>query len=272
MKFLKQIPNLFTLLNLIFGCIAIVFILQTGQSIVTLNEQTGAYDPVFPEKMAWGGLFIFLAAIVDFFDGFVARLMKASSAMGAQLDSLSDVVSFGVAPGMILYQLLRLGFAQQENGLDVSFLALLPAFLFTAAVAWRLAKFNISTDQTDSFKGIPSPAAGLVVASFPLIIWNQYFNLQTYFINPWILYAAILIISYLMVSDRRFMALKFKDYSFQNNSIKYVLLAAALLCIVFLRWFAVPVIFILYLTASLFEKPKAFISDDANKETLDVTV
>ncbi|MER3465208.1 MAG: CDP-alcohol phosphatidyltransferase, partial [Chitinophagaceae bacterium] len=102
---MKQIPNLFTLLNLIFGCIAIVFILQTNQSIVVLNDDTGAFDPFFPEKMAWGAVFIFLAAIVDFLDGFIARMLKASSEMGAQLDSLSDVVSFGVAPGMILYQL-----------------------------------------------------------------------------------------------------------------------------------------------------------------------
>src|SRR5205085_10707633 len=111
-----------------------------------------------------GALFIFIAAVIDFLDGFLARLMKAPSEMGKQLDSLSDVVSFGVAPGVILYQLLRLGFAQNENGLDTPFIALLPAFIFSAAAAWRLAKFNISTDQGDSFRGVPTPAAGLVVA------------------------------------------------------------------------------------------------------------
>ena len=180
---MKNIPNLFTLLNLIFGCIAIVYILQVGQSIVVLNDQTGAFDPFFPEKLAWGSMFIFLAAIVDFLDGFVARLFKATSKMGEQLDSLSDMVSFGVAPGMILYQLLRLSFAQQENGLDVSFIALLPAFVFTAAAAWRLAKFNISTEQTNCFVGLPTPSAGLLIASFPLIIWYEYFGLQQLLIN-----------------------------------------------------------------------------------------
>src|SRR5690348_16401663 len=140
MPLFRNIPNFFTLLNLIFGCIAIVLILQVGQSIVILNDQTGAYDPFFLEKLTLGGVFIFLAAVVDFLDGFIARLFKATSKMGEQLDSLSDLVSFGVAPGMILYQLLRLSYARQENGLDVSFISLLPAFLFTAAAAWRLAK------------------------------------------------------------------------------------------------------------------------------------
>ena len=157
---MKNIPNLFTLLNLIFGCIAIVYILQVGQSIVVLNDQTGAFDPFFPEKLAWGSMFIFLAAIVDFLDGFVARLFKASSKMGEQLDSLSDLVSFAVAPGMILYQLLRLSFAQQENGLDVSFMALLPAFVFTAAAAWgvqyALEKMGLPTIPGG---GMPTPRA-----------------------------------------------------------------------------------------------------------------
>src|SRR5687768_719123 len=184
---MKHLPNLFTLLNLIFGCIAIVCILQTGETIVLL-DQYGATQVFLPEKIWMGALFIFGAAVIDFLDGFLARALKAGSAMGAQLDSLSDMVSFGVAPGMILYQLLRIGYAQGEAGLDVSVVALLPAFVFTAAVAWRLAKFNISTDQGSSFRGVPSPAAGLVIASFPLIIFYRYFNLQELFINPWFLY------------------------------------------------------------------------------------
>ncbi|MER3471927.1 MAG: CDP-alcohol phosphatidyltransferase [Chitinophagaceae bacterium] len=271
---MKQIPNLFTLLNLIFGCIAIVFILQTNQSIVVLNDDTGAFDPFFPEKMAWGAVFIFLAAIVDFLDGFIARMLKASSEMGAQLDSLSDVVSFGVAPGMILYQLLRLSYAQQENGLDVSLIALLPAFIYTGAVAWRLAKFNISMNQTHSFRGVPSPAAGLLVASFPLIIFYQYFNIQAFFINKWFLYAVIVLLSYLMVCNRPFMAIKFKDFSFKNNLLKYILLSIGLIAVVSLKWLAVPVIFAIYILLSLFSKePDIIIVPDNNrdKEMTDVT-
>lgn len=267
---MKQVPNLFTLLNLFFGCIAIVFILQTNSSLVMLNEASVA-EVVFPERMAFGALFIFFAAAVDFFDGFFARLLKASTDKGKQLDSLSDVVSFGVAPGMILYQLLRLGFAQGENGLDASFALLLPAFVFTCAVAWRLAKFNVSSNQSDRFIGVPSPAAGLVVASFPLIIWNEYFNLQRLFINVWFLYAAILLLSFLMVCNRSFIALKFKSYSLKTNALNYGLIALSVVSIVVLGWFGIPVVFLLYLLFSAFAKWPSVGSHPADK-TLDVTV
>jgi CDP-diacylglycerol--serine O-phosphatidyltransferase len=276
MPLFKNIPNFFTLLNLIFGCIAIVYILQVGQSIVIMNDQTGAYDPFFPEKLAWGGLFVFLAAVVDFLDGFVARLFKATSKMGEQLDSLSDLVSFGVAPGMILYQLLRLSYAQQENGLDVSFIALLPAFIFTAAGAWRLAKFNISTDQTNSFKGVPIPAAGLLVASFPLIIQYEYFGMQALFINKWFLYGVIVLVSYLMVSNLPLMALKFKDFTFKNNGGRFILVALSAVVIIVLAvmkkiWLAWPIIFVLYVLLSLFYKEPVTLKT-SNQQTLDVTV
>jgi CDP-diacylglycerol--serine O-phosphatidyltransferase len=268
---MKQIPNIFTLINLIFGCIAIILILQTGETIVLLDA-TGASQVTLPEKMTWGGLFIFGAAIIDFLDGFLARALKANSEKGKQLDSLCDVVSFGVAPGMILYQLLRISYAREENGLNVSVLALLPAFIFSAAVAWRLAKFNISTNQTYSFRGVPSPAGGLLVASFPLIIWYQYFNIQTLFINVWFLYAVILIVSYLMVSNIPFIAMKFSDYSFQKNILKYTLLILSLVCIITLKWLAVPVVFVLYIIFSFFSKEPPPMVAPASGKTIDVTV
>lgn len=267
---------MFTLLNLIFGCIAIVLILQVGQSIVIMNDGTGAWDPFFPEKMAWGSLFIFLAAVVDFLDGFVARLFKASSRMGEQLDSLSDLVSFGVAPGMILYQLLRLSFAKEENGLDVSILALLPAFIFTAAAAWRLAKFNISTEQSNSFIGVPTPSAGLLVASFPLIIWYQYLGMEQIFINKWFLYISILVISYLMLSKLRLMALKFKDFSLANNKGRFLLVVLSAVVVVALAvmdkiWLAWPVILVLYVLLSLVYREQSSVPAYRN-QPLDVTV
>jgi CDP-diacylglycerol---serine O-phosphatidyltransferase len=269
---MRQIPNIFTLINLVFGCIAIVLILQTGESIVSL-DQAGMMLVNFPEKIWQGSLFIFGAAIVDFLDGFLARMLKANSEKGKQLDSLCDVVSFGVAPGMILFQLLRIGYAREEDGLNVSIIALLPAFIFSMAVAWRLAKFNISTNQTYSFRGVPSPAAGLFVASFPLIIFNQYFDLQFLFINTWFLYAVIIICSYLMVSNHTFLAIKFTDYSVKNNLLKYILLFISLVAIIALKWLAVPVIFVLYIIFSLFSKePSPIVADRLNDTTLDMTV
>jgi CDP-diacylglycerol---serine O-phosphatidyltransferase len=253
---MKQIPNLFTLLNLIFGCIAIVFILQTGESIVLL-QQEGFTEVNLPEKITWGCFFIFAAGAVDFLDGFIARLSKATSGMGKQLDSLADVVSFGVAPGLILYQLLRISYAQEENGLDVSMAFLLPAFLIPAAAAWRLAKFNLDDEQQVSFKGVPAPAAGLVIASFPLIIHFQTLNLQFALIDRWLLYATILLLSYLMISNLPLMSMKIKDLSIKNNLPRYVLLVLGIIAAISLKWLAVPVIFILYVILSLAFKNKA---------------
>jgi len=252
---MKQIPNLFTLLNLIFGCIAIVFILQTSESIVLL-QQEGFTEVNLPEKITWGCFFIFAAGVVDFLDGFVARLFKATSGMGEQLDSLADVVSFGVAPGLILYQLLRISFAQEENGLDISMAFLLPAFLIPAAAAWRLARFNLDSEQASSFKGVPTPAVGLVVASFPLIIHFHTFNLQFAFINKWLLYAIIIVLSYLMISNLPLMSMKIKDLSFRNNLARYILLAIGIIAAISLKWFAIPVIFLLYVIISLTFKNK----------------
>jgi len=268
---MKQLPNFFTLLNLFFGCIAVVLILQTGETIVIMDDG-GATQVALPEKIWWGALFIFAAAVVDFLDGFLARLLKANSAMGEQLDSLSDMVSFGVAPGMILYQLLRISYAQQEGGLDISIIYLLPAFVFTAAVAWRLAKFNISNNQKYNFQGVPSPAAGLVVASLPLIILYQYFNIQTIFINKWLLYGLILFLSFLMLSNRSFMGLKFSNFSLQNNLLKYILVITSIIAIVALQWLAVPLIFIIYIVLSSFSKQTTEIRKQELKGTMDITV
>src|SRR6185503_5989442 len=145
---MKQIPNLFTLLNLIFGCIAIVFILEPGLILLPLDGDGNILIPpaqleYVPEKVVLGSLFIGLAAVVDFLDGFVARLFKATSEMGKQLDSLADVVSFGVAPSMIVYQFLRLSYTQEPNGMEVPIAWLLPALLIPCATAYRLARFNL---------------------------------------------------------------------------------------------------------------------------------
>jgi CDP-diacylglycerol--serine O-phosphatidyltransferase len=254
---MKQIPNLFTLLNLFFGCIAIVFILQTGESLIM--QDGGSWVAQFPEKIWWGSIFIGIAAIIDFLDGFVARLFNATSAMGKQLDSLADVVSFGVAPAMILYQLLRIAYIQEDTGLDTSIMALVPAFIFPCAGAYRLARFNIDKSQQFGFKGVPIPAAGLVVASFPLILFgSQSFELNTLFTNKWVLYAVILVLSLLMVSRLPLMALKFSDFSVKNNLPKIILLGLSVIAIVFLQWLAVPVIFILYIIVSLIFKEKRY--------------
>jgi CDP-diacylglycerol---serine O-phosphatidyltransferase len=253
---MKQIPNLFTLLNLALGFIAIIFILQIGQTFVFLNEE-GATQVELPENITWGAALIFCSAVVDFLDGFLARLFKATSAMGKQLDSLSDVVSFGVAPGLIIYQLLRITYAREENGLDISITFLLPALIIPCAAAWRLAKFNIDEEQQYSFKGLPTPAAGLFIASLPLILWFSSYDLTDYIYNKWILYLIIILISLLMVSNLPLMGMKFKDYSVKNNLPKYLLGIIGIVAAIFLQWIAVPILLVTYVIVSLLFKNKS---------------
>ena len=249
----KHIPNLFTLLNLVFGCLAIVVTLQNGIIIQYASDGTQLID--IPEKIWMASLFIGLAAVVDFLDGFVARLFNASSPMGKQLDSLADVVSFGVAPAMILYQFLRMSMAQEEDGLNASIIWLVPAFVLAAASAWRLAKFNLDDSQSYGFKGMPTPAVGLLIASLPLIYWNNHnqFIVDILF-NKWFLYGIIIFLSWIMVSNLPMMALKFKDFGIKNNLPKIILLAVVVIAAFIFQWLAVPIVFIVYIILSLLFK------------------
>jgi CDP-diacylglycerol--serine O-phosphatidyltransferase len=252
---MRQVPNLFTLLNLFFGCLAIVQILQTGEGVMNYNGEE--WKVYLPERIWWGSVFLFAAAAVDFLDGFVARLFKASSDMGRELDSLADVVSFGVAPGMILYQLLRIAYAAGPAGLDVSAAWLAPAFLLPMAAAWRLARFNLDPGQAYGFRGMPTPAVGLLVASIPFILLYGDPAIQGWLLQPWVLYPLILLLSGLMVSDLPLMALKFRDAGFRSNLPKWVLLAVGIAAALLLGWLAVPVVFLAYIALSLAFKPKA---------------
>ncbi len=251
---MKQIPNLFTLLNLVFGSLALIFILQSGEIRFMVNDEDAMLS--LPEKIWWGSICIGIAAVIDFLDGFVARMFKATSEMGKQLDSLSDVVSFGVAPSIILYQLLRISFIKEENGLDTSIAWLMPAFIVACAGAYRLARFNIDNSQSYGFKGVPIPAAGLFIASFPLILHfgNSFIDVSEWLTNKWVLYAVIVLISWLMVSTLPLMALKFKDYSIKNNIPKIILLVVAIIAAVIFQWLAVPIVFIVYIILSLLFK------------------
>lgn len=255
---MKQIPNIFTLLNLFSGCLAVVFTLQTEAVIMYVNDEYSGSSFNIPEKLTWASLFIGIAAVIDFLDGFVARLFKATSELGKQLDSLADVVSFGVAPAAILYQFLRYSYAREENGLDISIVWLIPAFIVSCAAAYRLAKFNLSKTQSFNFKGLPTPATGLLIASFPLILhYNAAsFGIGDLLTNKWVLYGLIFLLSYLMVSSIPFMGMKFKDYSFKNNLPKVLLIAIAVTGAIFLQWIAVPLIFASYFLLSLIYKNK----------------
>lgn len=249
----KQIPNLFTLANLFLGCMAIVQIMQTGLSLSV--DASGENLVEIPEQIYLASILIAAAAVVDFFDGFVARLLKVPSEMGKQLDSLADVVSFGVAPGLIIYQFLRLSFAQHDGGLDISSAFLLPAFLVPCAGAYRLARFNIDTEQSYGFKGVPIPAAGIWVASFPLVYWfakDQWVIdlLRSY----WFWYSVIGLSSYLMISTLPMMAMKFKEFSIKALLPFIIIAIVSLVSAVVFGWLAVSIGFIAYVILSLLYK------------------
>lgn len=253
---MKQIPNIFTLFNLFFGCLATIFCLQTNTVVIYLDQQ---YNSSFniPEKLSWAAIFIIIAALIDFLDGFLARLLNATGEMGKQLDSLCDVVSFGVAPSMIIYQLLRFAYARQENGLETSIIWLVPALIIAMAAAYRLAKFNLSNDQQYYFKGVPVPAIGLLIASFPLILhFSSFSAINSIILSPLFLYALILIVSYLMVSNHLMLSLKKGDTPIQKNKPILILFFVALISAIFLQWLAIPIVFIFYVIISLFSIKK----------------
>jgi CDP-diacylglycerol---serine O-phosphatidyltransferase len=233
-KLVKQIPNLLTLTNLFLGCAAIV---QT-----------------FSERTHIACLLIFAAAILDFLDGFVARALDAQSEMGKQLDSFADCVTFGVVPGMILYQLLANSFVIKANAFDTSIAYFLPAFLVSCMAAYRLARFNISEGKPDRFNGIPSPAMALFVACLPMIIFysgNQ--KITNLILNSNVLYAIIVVLSYLMVSSHQLFKLSPKAMNPKKNAMRFVLIALSIISILLLKWMAALVIMPAYLILSKIE-------------------
>jgi CDP-diacylglycerol---serine O-phosphatidyltransferase len=242
---MKQIPNLFTLLNLVCGCIAIILTFSYAP-VVQQNEDVSGFTNV-----ELSVLLIFIAGVIDFFDGFVARLMKVSSEMGKQLDSLCDAVTFGVAPAFMMYRLIQMSLNENTNGF-----AAYPALLIACCAVWRLAKFNIDARQSTTFFGVPTPITAMVVASLVLVVHYNEWSLQTVLLNQWLLYGITLFLSIMMVADVPIMSLKFKDYTFKNNQPKFILVALSVVLLVIFRWAAIPLIYICYVALSLLLRKK----------------
>ena len=241
----RQLPNLFTLCNLLCGCMAIIFILQPQ---IVLNQDQQAF--MLNSRFIFAPVWILAAAVIDFFDGFLARALKSSSELGAQLDSLSDVVSFGVAPSMILYRLLEFSFFSRADAINISILSILPAFLIALAAAWRLAVFNLDKSQSQVFRGVPTPMTGLVVASLPLILWYNQLG-ALWLLNPWVLYVIVILLSGMMISRFPMMSLKGKDRKLSSYPPQIILAVSSVVLIIFFKWTAIPLIYVLYLVLSL---------------------
>lgn len=249
----KQIPNFITLLNLFFGCMAIMSAIQAN-TIASIDED-GMMLVQIPESIFYASLYIGLAGLMDFFDGFAARLLKVSSDMGKQLDSLADVVSFGVAPAFIVFQFLRLSLADDVNALSQNSVWIYAAFIIPMAGAYRLARFNIDSEQTTYFKGVPIPMIGILTAAFPLIYWQAHSNIFSKLIlSPFFWYVYILLVSFLMVMKTPMLALK--GLGNKKNLILPLILVALEVAVtaVFFKWLAIPFGFIGYCLVSLFYK------------------
>ena len=231
----KYIPNLITLSNLLCGTVAIVFAVR------------GTID--------WAALFVAIGIFLDFFDGFFARLLHVKSEMGLQLDSLADMVTSGVVPGIVMFQLLSNStYVLQTEG---TFAMLLPyvGFFITLASAYRLANFNIDTRQTSGFIGLPTPANTMFILSLPLILQYQPTELFNSLLhNMWVLLGITLLSAYLLNAQIALFALKFSDYSFKNNALKYVFLALCVILLLSLKIIAIPLIILLYIILSLLPK------------------
>lgn len=232
---LRHLPNTITSLNLFSGSIAVVM--------------------AFEGYLTIASFLIGLAAVFDFLDGMVARLLKAYSPMGKELDSLADMVSFGIVPSVIVFQLMKqaLGINQFSFDLNVKvYFALLVPFLIAVFSGLRLAKFNIDERQTDSFIGLPTPANAILIGSLPLIMAGSFPGIIQFILNPWLLLFLSAFMSFMLVAEFPMFSLKFKSLGFAGNKLRYIFIFISVLLLILLQFLAIPLIIIIFILLSAF--------------------
>jgi CDP-diacylglycerol--serine O-phosphatidyltransferase len=238
MNIKAQIPNLFTMLNLFCGCVALV--------MVSDNK----FDLAF--------YFVCLGIFFDFFDGFFARKFNVAGPLGVQLDSLADMITSGVVPGYVMYKMLYeiefLGVISEYHKFNSNVILYIPfiGFIITLGACYRLAKFNIDERQSDSFIGLPTPANALFFMSLPLINLAFYdYNFSEVIYNKWILIGLTLLSAFIMNAEIPLFSLKIKDFSFSKYKLQIFFLALSVLLLIFLQILAVPLIIIIYVLLSI---------------------
>ncbi len=253
MKFKTHIPNIITLLNLLAGVIAVMLAVS--------------------DRLIEAIVFVLIGIFFDFFDGLVARLLKVQTELGKQLDSLADMVTSGVVPGIVMFQLfMKSSHKDWMDGLSCEIgnwvvfdetatmklegtgIHLLPfvGLLLTLAAAYRLANFNIDERQTTSFIGLPTPAMTLFIVSLPLIlVYSDNEFIKKLILNKYVLITITLIFSILMNAEIPLFSLKFKNFSFKNNSIEIAFLLVSIILLIVLKFVAIPAIILLYVLLSI---------------------
>ena len=235
----KHIPNLITSLNLACGLLSIIMMIE------------GKIIPAF--------YLILLASVFDFLDGLSARILNAYSDVGKQLDSLADMVSFGIAPALLMYYYIKYSFLlhQSEFAIETTawyeIIILYSAILIALASGFRLAKFNIDPNQSFIFSGLPTPASAILIASAGIVLFSPGFpeSIRQFILNPYLLFASTLVLSLLLVSKIPMFSLKFKDYKFGNNITKYVFLLISFALLIIFKVIAVPIIILVYIFMSV---------------------
>ncbi|HTH56243.1 MAG TPA: CDP-diacylglycerol--serine O-phosphatidyltransferase [Cyclobacteriaceae bacterium] len=215
----KHIPNALTCGNLLCGCLGIIFCLENRSLPV-------AY-------------FVWAAGVFDFFDGFAARQLKVTSPIGKELDSLADMVSFGILPALAMYKMI--GASSSNDYLPYV------AFLIAVCSALRLATFNVDETQRDSFKGLNTPANSIFITALPFITGRVGEFIQ----NDWVLVSITIVFSLLLISRVNIIAFKFKDFSWANNKLRFTFLACAVLLLMLIGKPAIPLIILTYIGFSL---------------------
>jgi CDP-diacylglycerol--serine O-phosphatidyltransferase len=233
----KHIPNLLTLLNLCSGFLSIVFI--------------------FYRNLEAAALFIVIASLFDFLDGLAARLLNATSEAGKVLDSIADIVSFGVAPAALIFMIIE--FSLVHSNPDFSFstatftdrLLLFTSVVLLITSALRLAVFTSRKDST-IFNGLPTPANALFVAGLTLILTDPGTEQITeWIIKLYLLIPVILLLSFLMISNIRFISFKFRQFGFQQNKLRYIFIAFSVVLLILLQKFGIVIIIISYIIVSV---------------------
>jgi CDP-diacylglycerol--serine O-phosphatidyltransferase len=228
----KHIPNFITLLNLFCGSVAVIFAVNGSMKLTAL--------------------FVLIGIFFDFFDGLLARKLNVEGELGLQLDSLADMVTSGLVPGLVMFYLFNLGNSEASN-----FSAFLPYFglLITLASAYRLANFNIATNQKNAFVGMPTPANTILIVSLPLIMEFQNNDIiNAIIINKWFLITITVLSCYILNANIKFLALKFKTWNFKDNIARYMLILLSIILIVIFQFAAIPLIILCYIIISLLNK------------------
>jgi CDP-diacylglycerol--serine O-phosphatidyltransferase len=237
----KHIPNTITCLNLLSGSIAILLAME-GYLVAA-------------------SILIFVASIFDFSDGMAARILHAYSPIGKELDSMADMISFGFAPGVIALAYLKAALLGSASAAIVpselsygQWALLLSAFIIPIFSALRLAKFNIDTRQSTSFIGVPTPANAMFWASLPLVMhFGNYPSIEGWLANPFVLLTAILLTSYMLVTEIPMFSLKVKNLTWKENQLRYLFLITLVVIAILLKWLVVPLILFVYILFSLID-------------------